>query len=652
MGTGVWDASKLASRPDNLGFPADTLPAPAVYGPQAGDLYINLSSGKVTNFTGPAPSSRSTATFTGGTESPTLDVTQSSIAKLTDVDVATTAPKNGEVLTYDLTTTKWLPKKVATTLGDLLDVTESPAPQSGNVLIADGTGLWTEAPNPSYTKVELDTKLTTILTGLAHGVAVNDILNAPPINPVEGDAYIIGIAPLGIWAGKNDQVAFYSQGDWIYTAPYLNEAHLVEAKQATYAWSPPPGGVGANRWVKVASTGAASGTTAQHGVGEIIPWITDTIPEDYLECRGQIIAVSAYPELHAVISNKYNAGTAADGISTFALPDLRGYFLRGVGANGGEGKVGVVQNDTTRMPRSNFTGTTSSAGNHQHVEGASSWNALSNPFGSSTAPGGITGPVRTEAGWVHPYTSTTGDHTHNVTITGGGDVETRPKSISVRWVIRVKPIDGGAVGPRGLPGAGVPDGTAAGQKLEWNGTIWVPIVDKVTTTRSNEFVVVAAPAMYELQGGLWTSSDSLLQLKLFGEDGTTQLDPRTWMMKGMNTASVSTYSSLTTMTANSDTHCSRGFWVEANGAISLGRNAISNPNGWVEVDLKMVCTTQNGRGNAAAIIVRYSYLDNQDYANDGVLRLNAPSGTVIGKVVMTTGAATTYYNCAVRTSLL
>ncbi len=677
MGTGVWDASKLASRPDNLGFPADTLPAPTVYGPQAGDLYINLSSGKVTNFTGPAPSSRSTATFTGGTESPTLDVTQSSIAKLTDVDVATAAPKDGEVLTYDLATTKWQPKKVATSLGDLTDVTEAPASTIGNILVADGSGLWTEQANPSYTKTEIDTKISGILTGIVHDISVKDILNTPPLNPLEGDAYIIGTAPLLGWLGHANEVAYFDSGAWIFTPAQANEAHLVEALQSIWAWGPPPGGVGANRWVKVANTSGAAGATAKHGVGEIIPWIADTFPDDYLECRGQIVAVSAYNDLFSVIGGKYNGSTGADGVSTFALPDLRGYFLRGVGANGGEGAPGIVQGDTTRLPRSNFTGTAAAAGDHIH-------GLRTGRYANFGTGGGARAVNNLDGNDYEVFTGNTltaGNHSHNVTVTGGGDAETRPKSFSVRWLIRHKAIDGGAMGPRGQNGVGVPaitagdekkimtvsagaavwaapapalpNGTAVGQKLEWNGTIWVPTVDKVTITQSSDFLVDANPAMYEVKGSMWCDSNEWLNLRIYGADGTTLLVPdATWFVSGSAWMQVSTYASLTDSSTDSDTHGGKGHNILPSGIIELGKNWVDHNKGWVDIDANMIASARNGRSDNAPITLRYSYHNDQDHQVTGVLRISAPRGAVIGRVQITSGATTTYYNCVVRKTLL
>jgi microcystin-dependent protein len=670
--------AKIASRPDNYGFPADTLPDPKIYGPQAGDMYINLSSGQVTSFTGPSPGSRNTATITGGTLSPTLDVTQSSIAKLTDVNL-TTAPKDGEVLTYDLATTKWLPKKVATTLGDLTDVTEAPISTVGNILLADGTGAWAEAANPSYTKTEVDAKLTQIITGLTHDISVLDILNIPPLAPAEGSAYIIGTAPTLGWIGHANEVAFFDSGAWLFTPPVANEAHLVEALQSIWAWTPAPGGAGASRWVKVANTSGAAGVTAKHGVGEIIPWVADTYPDDYLECKGQTVAISAYNDLFAVIGTKYNGATGADGVSTFALPDLRGYFLRGIGANGGEGAPGIVQIDTTRIPRTTLTGTTSTDGSHHHSfeRGPANWSGDTKYTDARYSPiNAVGGGATVDAG-----INANGNHTHTVTITGGGDVETRPKSFSVRWLIRHKAIDGGAMGPRGQNGVGVPAitatddkkvmtvvagvatwatpaaalpaGTAVGQKLEWNGTIWVPTVDKVSVTQAAEFTTSANPAMYELKGGIWLDNDEWGRLQLFGADGTTQLVPdANWFISGSTWMQVSTYASLTDSSTDSDTRGGRGYNQLSNGTLEFGKNWVGHGKGWVEVDLTMVTTTRNGRSDNAPIALRYSYHNDQDHQVTGVLRVSAPRGVVVGKVKIASGATNTYNNCVVRTTLL
>lgn len=38
--------------------------------------------------------------------------------------------------------------------------------------------------------------------------------NAPPGSPTPGDAYLVGAAPTGAWAGKANKVAIYITGGW------------------------------------------------------------------------------------------------------------------------------------------------------------------------------------------------------------------------------------------------------------------------------------------------------------------------------------------------------------------------------------------------------------------------------------------------------
>ena len=74
-------------------------------------------------------------------------------------------------------------------------------------------------------------------------------------------------------------------------------------------------------------------------VGMILAWPVGQNPEDmdnWLECNGQSISPSVYPELFAVLGN--------------SVPDLRGLFLRGHGGN--SAALGATQSDAIR----NITG--------------------------------------------------------------------------------------------------------------------------------------------------------------------------------------------------------------------------------------------------------------------------------------------------------
>lgn len=44
-------------------------------------------------------------------------------------------------------------------------------------------------------------------------------VTSPPAAPVEGDAYIVPTGASGAWAGKATQLAFWSNGAWVYLVP-------------------------------------------------------------------------------------------------------------------------------------------------------------------------------------------------------------------------------------------------------------------------------------------------------------------------------------------------------------------------------------------------------------------------------------------------
>ena len=124
------------------------------------------------------------------------------------------------------------------------------------------------------------------------------------------------------------------------------------------------------------------------------------------------------------------------------VPDARGLFFRGKN-NGrsdgnenpaGEQDLGSYEDDTTRRPRnSNFS--TDPSGSHYHVQGQVAGGA--GRYGTTNT--GINGQFYDTGGGISgtngQNTSSAGNHTHFVT--GGGDAETRPKSLTVNIFIKI-----------------------------------------------------------------------------------------------------------------------------------------------------------------------------------------------------------------------
>lgn len=65
--------------------------------------------------------------------------------------------------------------------------------------------------------------------------------------------------------------------------------------------------------------------------GIIQPFGGASAPTGYLACDGSAVSRTTYAALFAAIGTTWGAG---DGSTTFAVPDLRGAFLRGTGSHG------------------------------------------------------------------------------------------------------------------------------------------------------------------------------------------------------------------------------------------------------------------------------------------------------------------------------
>lgn len=159
-------------------------------------------------------------------------------------------------------------------------------------------------------------------------------------------------------------------------------------------------------------------------VGTIITVAKDTAPTGYLKANGALVSRTTYDALFASIGTTFGVG---NGSTTFAIPDLRGYFQRAWDDGRGidTGRVfGSNQADT--YLNHSHSGSTDSQGNHSHTVPAGSSMTGNNDFATSLASGGT------------KLTSNAGAHTHTVTVATSttGGAETRPKNIALLYCIK------------------------------------------------------------------------------------------------------------------------------------------------------------------------------------------------------------------------
>lgn len=174
-------------------------------------------------------------------------------------------------------------------------------------------------------------------------------------------------------------------------------------------------------------------TTESSPVGEIIAFMGQTAPEHYLICDGATYAIGSYPLLEAFITTQFGSVDffGGDGASTFAVPDLRGEFLRGSGENSHENQgsgIGVGEHqDATEMPNSqNYQNRTLA-----FQMGGNGWNNSAKADTTISTPGRFYRDIGIQT-----------------TSTAAFIVTTRPTNTSVLYCIKYEPTvvvgDGGS----------------------------------------------------------------------------------------------------------------------------------------------------------------------------------------------------------------
>ena len=194
--------------------------------------------------------------------------------------------------------------------------------------------------------------------------------------------------------------------------------------------------------------------------GTVVPYAANSAPSGWVICNGALYGRTALdpspqPNLFGVIGTTYGAG---DGLTTFAVPDLRGMFVRGFDNGRGLDPLRVFGTDQTFAVESHnhggntgnqsvghthpFSGTTGGQSiDHVH-------NYIRSSFALRQAPAGgsnnvavsefttTTSGVNTDH--THNFSGTTGavsaDHTHS--ISSYGTTETRPRNVAMNYIIK------------------------------------------------------------------------------------------------------------------------------------------------------------------------------------------------------------------------
>ena len=170
------------------------------------------------------------------------------------------------------------------------------------------------------------------------------------------------------------------------------------------------------------------------------------VPDGWLPCDGRALKSTDFPTLYDRIGTTYGNGSAGMGAGSgtnFNTPDLRAEFIRGLDRGRGvdaDRTVGSFQNWATASPVNKILVTLQPVGNHSHsftsINNLAAGSRIGVLDGAGNA-GNRTVFLRFERGaLIFGNTSTDGAHTHTVSISGGGDAETRPVNTAVHYFIK------------------------------------------------------------------------------------------------------------------------------------------------------------------------------------------------------------------------
>lgn len=84
----------------------------------------------------------------------------------------------------------------------------------------------------------------TLLDALVHAAVEAGPLAAPPLDPAEGQCWIVGAAPTGAWAGQENAFAIRTGGGWRFAPPRggMRATRLADGAQLRFdgsAWASP-----------------------------------------------------------------------------------------------------------------------------------------------------------------------------------------------------------------------------------------------------------------------------------------------------------------------------------------------------------------------------------------------------------------------------
>jgi microcystin-dependent protein len=166
--------------------------------------------------------------------------------------------------------------------------------------------------------------------------------------------------------------------------------------------------------------------------GAIMAFAMNLVPTGWLHANGSAVSRTTYSALWTALGTTSSPYGQGDGSTTFNLPDLRGYFVRGSGTNSdgtASGTFGLKQAD--QFETHGHSASSNSTGAHTH----SVIQTIDNNGGFDSGAG------RARYGGSGDTTGSAGAHSHTITVSspnsGTSGTETRPSNIAMLYCIKI-----------------------------------------------------------------------------------------------------------------------------------------------------------------------------------------------------------------------
>ena len=156
--------------------------------------------------------------------------------------------------------------------------------------------------------------------------------------------------------------------------------------------------------------------------GVVLTWPINSVPDYTLLCDGQSIAQADYGKLFAVLGRRYTKGTVPPG--NFSVPNYKGYFLRGFSGNSADDPGVSERTDRGDGVTGSSLGTKQAdeIKGHTHGVTVARYNHTQGIYGGGGRP-------------YANYERWAGVTNTDYTTTATGGAETRPKNITVNYII-------------------------------------------------------------------------------------------------------------------------------------------------------------------------------------------------------------------------